>query len=67
MNVRIGQEAAVKVSMTTDGSFYWSDGQHYSPTSVSGQISGDLISCLKATYTYNTGTSFSNRNKGKRE
>ena len=65
--IRIGQEDPFTVRINHEGSFYWSDGNYYSPTSVSGQVFGDSIVCIKNRTASMIGTYSGHAFKGKRE
>jgi hypothetical protein len=55
-----------KVTINDKGEFHWGNGNYYTPTSISGKVSGDLIRLSKITLGYQTPTYTSNRYTGKR-
>jgi len=64
--VGIGQEAPNKVRINHNGIFQWSDGNYYTPTSISGKVIGDSIVCYKTRSSNMVGTFSSHAYKGKR-
>jgi len=56
MRLRIGSTDNVVVNMNHKGSFYWSDNNYYTPTSIAGRVMGDSIAFSKTRYNYNEPT-----------